>query len=259
MDGSAAETRNSVEGSHLRVVLPVHEPEGSPLAAARVRRRLTVEEAAARAGLSVEDVRCLEESRIYRFPSVDQALATALVYGNALGVSEREARRLAGLPAGPRDGLVARGAGSPSPPSPPRSPRSAGSSSFRSSAADEAASGSAVAQASCRRPGRFASTSSTAREVPNAATVLANEVGGPLAYRVGTVENASGSTTSDARLLPAGELGRSPSASRRISDVGTQALPSGEDPSRLIVIVGRDRAPQRLTSRAACGGPRAWP
>jgi len=49
-----------MEGSHLRAVLPAHEPEGSLLAAARLRRRMTVEEAAARAGLSVEDVRCLE-------------------------------------------------------------------------------------------------------------------------------------------------------------------------------------------------------
>ncbi|MBA2614845.1 MAG: helix-turn-helix domain-containing protein [Actinobacteria bacterium] len=93
-----------MEGSHLRAVLPAHEPEGSLLAAARLRRRMTVEEAAARAGLSVEDVRCLEESRIYRFPSVDRALAAALVYGNALGVSGREARKLAGLSAGPRAG-----------------------------------------------------------------------------------------------------------------------------------------------------------
>ncbi len=78
-------------------------PEGcmeitSPLGAVRMKRRLTLEEAAARARLELDDVRALEENRIYRFPSVDEALAAILVYATALGVSEREARELAGMP-----------------------------------------------------------------------------------------------------------------------------------------------------------------
>ena len=63
----------------------------------RVRRRLTLDEAAARTGLDPEELRALEEGRIYRFPSVDDALAATLVYATALGIDEREARKAAGL------------------------------------------------------------------------------------------------------------------------------------------------------------------
>ncbi len=70
----------------------------SPLGTVRKKRHLTLEEAAARARLEVDDVKALEENRIYRFPSVDEALATTLVYATSLGVSEREARELAGMP-----------------------------------------------------------------------------------------------------------------------------------------------------------------
>jgi transcriptional regulator with XRE-family HTH domain len=76
------------------------EPDGerSPLAKARLHRQLTVEETAKRAGLSVEEVRWLEEGRAYRFPTVDDALVGALLYATGLGVDAAEARRLAGLP-----------------------------------------------------------------------------------------------------------------------------------------------------------------
>jgi transcriptional regulator with XRE-family HTH domain len=76
------------------------EPVGddSPLARARVHRQLTVEETARRAGLSVEQAQWLEEGRVYRFPSPDDALLAALLYGTALGIDNREARELAGLP-----------------------------------------------------------------------------------------------------------------------------------------------------------------
>jgi transcriptional regulator with XRE-family HTH domain len=79
------------------------EPPGdeSPLAKARLQRRLTIEETARRAGLSPEEVRWLEEGRVYRFPSADDALLAALLYATALGVDAAEARRLAGLPALP--------------------------------------------------------------------------------------------------------------------------------------------------------------
>ncbi len=84
------------------------EPSGdeSPLARARLHRQLTVEETARRAGLSAEEVRWLEEGRVYRFPSVDDALLGALLYATALGIDAAEARRLAGLPALP--GLIQR-------------------------------------------------------------------------------------------------------------------------------------------------------
>ena len=75
---------------------------GSALAAARARRRLTVEEAAARADLDPETVRALEEARVYRFETPQDAIAAVIVYANGLGISKREARELVGLPVRPR-------------------------------------------------------------------------------------------------------------------------------------------------------------
>jgi transcriptional regulator with XRE-family HTH domain len=73
----------------------------SPVAAARLRRRLTVEDAARRSGLSAAEVEWLEEGRLYRFATSDDALAAAVVYASALGVGAAEARELAGLPPQP--------------------------------------------------------------------------------------------------------------------------------------------------------------
>jgi transcriptional regulator with XRE-family HTH domain len=75
--------------------------EASALARARLHRQLTVEETARRAGLSVEEVRWLEEGRVYRFPRPDDALAATVLYASALGIDNREARELAGLPVPP--------------------------------------------------------------------------------------------------------------------------------------------------------------
>lgn len=72
--------------------------EDSPLARARVHRQLTLEETARRAGIAVDEARWLEEGRVYRFPTADDALLAAILYGSALGIDNREARELAGLP-----------------------------------------------------------------------------------------------------------------------------------------------------------------
>jgi transcriptional regulator with XRE-family HTH domain len=77
-------------------------PERSALAAARLRRRLTVEEAAKRAGLPPDQVEWLEEGRVYRFRSPEDAIVATLLVAAALGIDRHEARRLAGLPAPPR-------------------------------------------------------------------------------------------------------------------------------------------------------------
>ena len=74
----------------------------SPLASARLHRRLTVEEVAKRAGVTADQVEWLEEGRVYRFPSVDSAIETTLLVAAALDIDRREARRLAGLPVPPR-------------------------------------------------------------------------------------------------------------------------------------------------------------
>jgi transcriptional regulator with XRE-family HTH domain len=72
--------------------------DDSPLARARLHRQLTLEETARRAGISAEEAKWLEEGRVYRFPTADDALLAAILYGSALRIENREARELAGLP-----------------------------------------------------------------------------------------------------------------------------------------------------------------
>lgn len=74
----------------------------SPLASARLQRRLTIEEVAKRSGLTPDQVEWLEEGRVYRFPSVDSAIEATLLVAATLDIDRREARRLAGLPVPPR-------------------------------------------------------------------------------------------------------------------------------------------------------------
>lgn len=75
--------------------------DDSPLARARLHRQLTLDEAARRAGITSDEAKWLEEGRVYRFPSADDALLAAILYGSALGIDNREARELAGLPVPP--------------------------------------------------------------------------------------------------------------------------------------------------------------
>jgi transcriptional regulator with XRE-family HTH domain len=83
----------------IELVRPLDQPrDDSPLARARLARHLTREEAAKRSGLPVDRIEWLEEGRVYRFATADEALTTLLVYAAALGVEHREARELAGLP-----------------------------------------------------------------------------------------------------------------------------------------------------------------
>src|SRR5438309_11460526 len=77
-----------------------HEP--SPLASARLQRKLTIDEAARRAGLTSDQIEWLEEGRDYRFPSADDALVAVVRYATALGIDQDEARGLARLPVQPR-------------------------------------------------------------------------------------------------------------------------------------------------------------
>src|SRR5436190_11896354 len=80
-------------------VAPQLDPtEPSPLASARLQRKLTVEEAARRVGLPPEQIEWLEDGRVYRFPSADDALVGAILYATGLGIDAGEARTLARLP-----------------------------------------------------------------------------------------------------------------------------------------------------------------
>jgi transcriptional regulator with XRE-family HTH domain len=73
-------------------------PEPSPLAEARERHGLSVTQVAYRTGLSEEQIEWLEEGRLYRFASQNQAILSGIVYATAVGIDRFEARRIAGLP-----------------------------------------------------------------------------------------------------------------------------------------------------------------
>ncbi len=217
----------------------------SPLVAARLRRQLTVEEAAARASLDVDAVKSIEESRTYVFPSTADAIATAVVYASSLGITEREARELAGLPVesvAERWSLhrwalvlgftlafaamlifVLRPQYCPGSPPPPPAP---------------VAKTAAPPAEPLPEPWEIQVDVYNGSRVGNAAAGMANELAG-LAYRIGEVKNADRRTYRETRVYypPGGE-----EIGQRLADelgVGITALPGGDDPLRLVVIVGR--------------------
>ena len=86
---------------HARALEEVVAADESPLAHARLKRQLTIDEVAKRAGVSADELHWLEEGRLYRFPTPDRALLVTLLCATALGVDHREALELAGLPTPP--------------------------------------------------------------------------------------------------------------------------------------------------------------
>jgi transcriptional regulator with XRE-family HTH domain len=214
----------------------------SPLVAARLRRRLSIEQAAARASLDVNAVKNLEESRTYVFPSTADAIAAAVVYASALGITAREARELAGLPVVSAMerwslrrwaivlGFVAALAAlmifvlrPQFLPTEPTAPPPAG-----------------AQPAAAPLPERWEIQvdvyNGTARG--NAAAGIANEIAG-LAYRIGDVGNATQRNYAATRVYyPPGAEAIAERLAGEIG-VGTTALPGGDDPNRLVVIVGR--------------------
>jgi LytR cell envelope-related transcriptional attenuator/helix-turn-helix protein len=217
----------------------------SPLGAARLRRRLTVEEAAARARMEVDQVKSLEENCMYRFGSNADALAAALVYATALGISEREARQIAGFPVASRlvetwslrrsmaicAFLAAAAAltwfgfrpefGSESP----------------ASAAPAASQTPADPTSALPDPWDIQVDVYNGTGTGNAAASMANKVAG-LAYQIGKVGNARRDDYQ--RTLVYYAPGGQEIAARLAHElgVGTAALPGGDDPNRLVVIVG---------------------
>jgi hypothetical protein len=218
----------------------------SPLGAARLRRRLTVEEAAARARMAVDQVKSLEENCMYRFGSNADALAAALVYATALGISEREARQIAGLPVTSRlvdpwslrrsmaicAFLTAVGAlvwfgfrpelGSES-----------------SAAATPAAASQTPADptAALPEPWEIQVDVYNGTGAGNAAASMANRVAG-LAYQIGKVGNAKRDDYRKTLVYyPPGGQEIAARLGHELG-IGTAALPGGENPNRLVVIVG---------------------
>jgi len=86
---------------HARTLEPVVAADESPLAHARLKRQLTIDEAARRANVAADELQWLEEGRLYRFATPDRAVMVALLYATALGIDHREALELAGLPTPP--------------------------------------------------------------------------------------------------------------------------------------------------------------
>jgi hypothetical protein len=191
----------------------------------------------------VEAVKNLEESRTYVFPSTADAIAAAVVYASALGITEREARELAGLPVGSvverwslRRWAIVLGfvaalaalmifvlrpqfipAEPPAPPAP--------------------AAQAAVAPLPERWEIQVDVYNGTARG--NAAAGIANDIAG-LAYRIGEVRNAKQRDYVDTRVYyPPGAEAIAERLAGEIG-VGTTALPGGDDENRLVVIVGRN-------------------
>jgi hypothetical protein len=215
----------------------------SPLGAARLRRRLTVEEAAARARMEVDQVKSLEENCMYRFGSNADALAAALVYATALGISEREARQIAGFPVASR--LVETWS----------LRRSMAICAFLAAAAAltwfgfrpefGSESPAAAAPAASQTPATAALPDPWDIQVDvyngtgagNAAASMANRVAG-LAYQIGKVGNAKRDDyTKTLVYYPPGGAEIGARLAKQLG-VGTAALPGGDDPNRLVVIVG---------------------
>lgn len=225
------------------------EPVGelSSLGIARARRRLTVEEAAERAGLTPEAVEALEEGRLYRFPTAQEAVAAAVLYCTSLGVGRREARRLAGLPT--RDTLLTAAPWA----------RIAAPAAFAVAVAllvwfvvvprfsDTAPADPAGAEATLLPAPELTPSLPERSEIEvdvlngstlgRAATRVADRLAG-LEYAIGSVENAPRSDYPETRVYYT--PGSAGIAERLGEDLGiaTQELPGGDEPRRLVVIVG---------------------
>src|SRR5436853_3464062 len=94
-EGRRPPRRNERVGmEHARTLEAVAANE-SPLSHARLKRQLTIDEVAKRAGVAPEELQWLEEGRLYRFPTPDRALLVTMLCLTALGVDHREAMELA--------------------------------------------------------------------------------------------------------------------------------------------------------------------
>jgi transcriptional regulator with XRE-family HTH domain len=215
----------------------------SALATARLRRRWSIADAARRSGLGAEQVGWLEEGRLYRFPTSDDALAAAVVYAAALEVELAEARELAGLPPSKRE--PARG----------RIRRLAA---FAALAASIAGLVAAIVFTGGERHDRSAEPSRRGATLPppwkvrvdvlngagdiNWTRHVANRVGA-LGYRLGRVARAKRFDYPHTAVYY--EPGGQPLAVRLARKLGTATspLPGGSNPRRLVVIVGPHRGP----------------
>lgn len=241
----------AVAGTAVRpAVTPVlevvhgHSTDRSALAGARLQRRLTVEEAARRAGLTPDQVEWLEEGRVYRFPSSVHALEATLLLATAYELDHREARKRVGLPVPPRP-LGINPAG-----------RLVGVAAL--SAALMALLAFVLVPVVSGRPAGVDPVAAQAASLPKPWQIRVEVLNGAgditwtrqvasdiqsLAYTVKTVRRADrfDYPTSAVYYSPGGRL----VAVRLARQIGvvTKPLPGGSDPNRLVVIVGPRRGP----------------
>ncbi len=184
---------------------------------------------------------------MYRFGSNADALAAALVYATALGISEREARQIAGLPVASRlvdtwslrrtmaifAFLAALGMllwfGF--------RPELGGDGQAASPAPAGASQTPAAPTQALPEPWEIQVDVYNGTGAGNAAASMANKVAG-LAYQIGNVGNAKRDdyTKTLVYYAPGGQ-----EIAARLGHelgVGTAALPGGDNPDRLVVIVG---------------------
>jgi transcriptional regulator with XRE-family HTH domain len=215
-------------------VAPELDPrEPSPLAAARLQRKLTVQEAARRAGLTPEQIEWLEAGRVYRFPAPDDALIAVVLYATALGVDQDEARRLARMPVDPR---------------PDRYPRNRIAGAAAGVALLVALAvvllGAFGGDAKRREAAPLPPTWTLTVDVLNGGgdiyytRTVASRIGG-LGYRIERIAKANRFDYPDTAVYF--EPGGDAYAARLAKQLGVQSrpLPGGTNPRRLVVIAGR--------------------
>lgn len=216
--------------------------EASPLATARLQRKLSVQEAADRAGLTPDQVAWLEDGKLYRFASPDEAVLAVLVLAASVELDGREARRLAGLPVRPRRSRAARVLGALAV--------------VLALAAGVAA--VALARGGEQGPSRAERIAAAEAQLPPRWRVSVAVLNGSgdvnrtrrVASRIGAlgygIERVSRADRFDYRQTnvfypPGGES----LAARLARELGVAAkpLPGGANPSRLVVVVGPQKGP----------------
>jgi hypothetical protein len=216
----------------------------SPLASARLRRRLTLEDAAKQAKLTPEELAWLESGRLYRFPSSESATLALLLYATSLEIDRREALDLAGLQVPPR----------PFDRNPVR--RIVGLAAVLSVVAALAAA-FVVVPGATGRDSPEARTAAAAAKLPPTWKVSVDVLNGSgnivytrrvadrvtaLAYTVKSVRRADRFDYPETAVYfePGGAL----LAARLAQQLGvtTKPLPGGKNPRRLVVVVGPERA-----------------
>jgi transcriptional regulator with XRE-family HTH domain len=215
-------------------------PEKSPaLTSLRLQRKLTIEEAARKAALWPEQVEWLEEGRLYRFPGYEAAVMALLRYATALGIDHREARRLSGMPV--------------EPPAPRRLGRWVAAGAATAVVAAVALSlvlalGRDGTTAAERRASGLAPPWKVAVDVLNGSgdinytRRIASRVGS-FGYRIQHVTKANRFDYKETAVFF--EPGGGALAQRLATQIGcgkTSPLPGGNNPRRLVVIVGPARA-----------------